>query len=457
MVASKRFGNRFARELGNRLVIGKEPACILVMGDSTGNETTEWFYKTMEWLANKYPAYTFLHHLWNDTNQSYNTPTVLQTGSAGTAYITFGGVTSGLSIPDAAGLRVTGDLDVRVKVALNDWVPGAGDLVLASKFDGAPNRGWCFSIKGSTGKVYLWWSANGTDLIGGSGTYAESSVSPTVADGAELWLRATLDVDNGASGHDVKFYTSTDGITWTQLGTTGAGVGTTSIYASTDELNFGCRTTHTVGFWAGKFYYGEVRNGINGAIIASPNPINAFPVGITTFKDVQGNTITVRGDATPANGSPGIFLLNASTPGAVITYSTDATRFAKQAAHEPQLSFISYGHNETSATGYQATYEGLCTQLLTKWANIGVVGVTQNPQKTPRTTTQINTHAQINRQIAQAMAKNNYGLVDAYRAFMDTGNPNSYINDADGVHPTVSGSQQLWANEAIKFLQAAVA
>jgi hypothetical protein len=59
----------------------------LILGDSTGNETTEWVYLTAQSLATQYPAYTVIYHLWDptggvayDTGTS-GTPVTLQTGS----------------------------------------------------------------------------------------------------------------------------------------------------------------------------------------------------------------------------------------------------------------------------------------------------------------------------------------------------------------------------------------
>lgn len=59
----------------------------LVLGDSTGNETTEWVYLTAQILASRYPTYTVIYHLWDasggaayDTGTSA-TPVTLQTGT----------------------------------------------------------------------------------------------------------------------------------------------------------------------------------------------------------------------------------------------------------------------------------------------------------------------------------------------------------------------------------------
>lgn len=54
---------------------------MLVVGDSTGNETTEWVYLLCLDLAVKYPTHTVRWNLWNDTAKAYDTPVVMSTGT----------------------------------------------------------------------------------------------------------------------------------------------------------------------------------------------------------------------------------------------------------------------------------------------------------------------------------------------------------------------------------------
>ena len=51
-----------------------------VMGDSTGNESTEWVYLTTQYLARKYPQYTVLYYLWDDVTGDYLAPSTVSTG-----------------------------------------------------------------------------------------------------------------------------------------------------------------------------------------------------------------------------------------------------------------------------------------------------------------------------------------------------------------------------------------
>lgn len=63
-------------------------ASIVLAGDSTGNETNEWYYRFAQAVAAIYPAWTVLHRLWNDGTGSFDTATTIQTGT-GPRTVTF--------------------------------------------------------------------------------------------------------------------------------------------------------------------------------------------------------------------------------------------------------------------------------------------------------------------------------------------------------------------------------
>lgn len=194
------------------------------------------------------------------------------------------------STPDNAALDITGDIDVRVKVALDDWSNGLVQQLIA-KWDGAGNqRSYRFQVA-ATGALQFSWSTAGT-----IGIDKTSTASPSFADGEMKWVRATLDVDNGASGNDVNFYTSDNGTSWTQLGATVTTAGVTSIFAGTALLHVGSLSTgggSTRG--VGSYHKAIVMNGIAGTEVANPNfRQNA---AVASFADDAGRTWTMNGDA----------------------------------------------------------------------------------------------------------------------------------------------------------------
>ena len=123
-------------------------------------------------------------------------------------FVYFNGNSQWISTPDATALDVTGDIDLRVQVAMDDWTP-AGASTLIGKWDAALRS---FTLRvNADGTLSLIWTADGTTSITKSSTAATG-----ITDGAVKWVRVTLDVNNGASGNDVKFFLSDDGTTWTQ-------------------------------------------------------------------------------------------------------------------------------------------------------------------------------------------------------------------------------------------------
>lgn len=217
--------------------------------------------------------FTTLHH-----DQNY----MLLTGAAGVY----------ASTPDAAANSITGDIDLRAKVAANDWTPATKDRALIAKWSASGQFSYKFSIVVTTGLLNLSWSADGTAVISKS-----STVAPTVADGATLWVRATLDVDNGAVGNTVTFYTSTDGTTWTQLGDPVVTAATTSIFDSTSPVEVGADLGGTDLYFTGKIYDAQIYQGIAGTLKAEFDPTNALPSDTSFVSPTAGETWTLNGVA----------------------------------------------------------------------------------------------------------------------------------------------------------------
>ena len=194
------------------------------------------------------------------------------------------------STPDSAAVSITGDIDIRVKAAADDWTPATAGRYIITKLGGAPQNSYYTQLL-TDGILRL-----GHYHDGSTERFADSTVAVGAADGSVKWLRFTLDVDNGASGRAVEFYTSDDGETWTQLGATVTQAGTSSIFDSTADVRLGGEA----GFFEGKVYYAELRNGIDGPVVASFDA-NDAAVGATSFVSrATGETWTVNQSGSPA-------------------------------------------------------------------------------------------------------------------------------------------------------------
>jgi hypothetical protein len=194
-----------------------------------------------------------------------------------------------MSIIDNPPLDVTGDLDLRVNVAMDDWTPAADSSLLAKRLSTGNQQSYQLFVTNTTGLIGLFWSTDGNAAF----FVKYSTVAPTVTDGGRLWVRATLDIDNGAGGNTVKFFTSTDGTTWTQLGTNVVTAGVTSIYSGTAPVEIGSFNNGVNNRAKGAFYRAQILNGIDGTIVLDADASVITLPSQTTFVDSSSNAYTV--------------------------------------------------------------------------------------------------------------------------------------------------------------------
>ncbi len=122
-------------------------------------------------------------------------------------YLYLSGVTSNFaSIPDQASLDITTDIDIRAKIVYNSGV----GVILISKYAAGLVSNYQFNVN-SDGTLQIGW-VQGTVY-----TYHNSTAPVSASSGSDIWVRATLDLATG-SGRAATFYTSSDGVSWTQLG-----------------------------------------------------------------------------------------------------------------------------------------------------------------------------------------------------------------------------------------------
>lgn len=402
-------------------------------GDSTGNGVSgvnaEWFELLGQGLASRYPNQTVKHYIWDDVTQNQGVPTTTQLGPLGERSVRG---TKSLITDATVVTHIAGDLDLSAKISLDDWTPAAQTTVVA-RFGGAPNRAWRFYVS-TSGFLTLEWSADGTTLIS-----KNSGVSTGLADGAAKWVRATLDVDNGASGNSVRFYTSDDGVTWTQLGSTATTAGVTSIFNPTAQPWEICARGITGDLTNGSVFEVRIRNGIDGPIVCQTMP------DLWERRDDTSYTFS---------GSPVLSLINGSHSGAGLSYLNDATRLPKMHPNYGQTNIMfSDSHNEQWRNGerFRLEYENWLNAVQTLRPLAGLIPTTQNPRKAPATF--IEAHAQRQTIIRAIALRRNLGLIDASKSF---GADESLI-DSDGIHPTRgpgSSGSQVWANAALTLFDA---
>lgn len=211
----------------------------------------------------------------------------------GAAYLLLDG-SSGCyaSTPDAAANSITGDIDIRCQVAMDDWTP-ASQICLVAKFVQTGNqRAWALAVA-SGGQLLLYSTPDGTNA---SAVNATSTAATGFTNETKHWVRATLDVNDGGGNRVYRFYTSEDGVTWTQLGSTVTTAGVTTIFDSSAAVQISGIDVSASQNFAGKVYRAQIYNGIAGTLAVDFNLANVIK-GATSISTPTGEVWTVNGTA----------------------------------------------------------------------------------------------------------------------------------------------------------------
>jgi hypothetical protein len=189
------------------------------------------------------------------------------------------------STPDSAAVSITEDIEIIVVAALPSWTPSAASVILAKENDSS-TRSYSFFIN-TNGTLGFNSTADGT-----TSTVANSTLPVGAPAHALRYLKVTRDVDNGSGQRVTQFFESADGVTWNSIGSV-TQTGATSIFNSLSDVRLGATFTGgTSAPLAGRIFYAEVRNGIDGPVVArfDPNRANA---NSSSFVADTGETWTI--------------------------------------------------------------------------------------------------------------------------------------------------------------------
>lgn len=218
--------------------------------------------------------------------------------NAGDPHLSLPGVNgSYASTPDHASLDITGDIFVALDATIYGGTRPTAAMHLASKWNTVGSLSWRVYYS-ANGAMQLSWSVTGSAIAGDEGNLIPLPISLT---GRLVWA-VSLDVNDGAGGHVVTWYTA-ESIAgpWT-IHETRTVSGTTSIFSSSAILEIGTQTNGTATVASAPFH-GEIHafehrsGGTGGTIVANPD-FAAQPAGTTSFSDSAGRTWTVNGTAT---------------------------------------------------------------------------------------------------------------------------------------------------------------
>lgn len=198
-----------------------------------------------------------------------------------------GNASSYARTPDTAALDIVGDIDLRVEASVDWYASGAHPLI--AKWISATNQR-SYMLRLENGFLALWWSTDG------AATFLATQPLPILPRRAAV--RATLDVNNGASGFTARHYwaESLDG-PWTQIGNPLIASPVMTIYAGTAPLEIGPPAVSGSVLLEGRVHRAEVRSGLGGTVVASPDA-RALAEGATGWTDSAGRVWTLGADAT---------------------------------------------------------------------------------------------------------------------------------------------------------------
>ena len=210
-----------------------------------------------------------------------------------------GGAGNYASTPDSAGISFAGDRSVAMRAALNDWTPAA-EQILAGQWGVADQNAWKLSVLPG-GALRFSYSTDGANAFN-----RDSTVATGFQDGTAHWVKLSVDVDDGAGNHVVKFWKSDDyspetgAGTWTQIGASVVTAGVIAIFNSNAALGCGADSAGAASC-VGKLYRARLLNGIDGVLAAEFRADEATP-NTVSFKALStGETWTLNGTAAIAN------------------------------------------------------------------------------------------------------------------------------------------------------------
>lgn len=197
--------------------------------------------------------------------------------------------TSSYARTPSDGLDLHEDLDLRLDCALDDWQAPLG--LMGRWQTGVALSHVLYLLDG--GRLQLAWSRDGTTVA----EVAVSTVAPSVPAHGRLTVRAVLDVDNGSGGHTATFYVgeSVEG-PWEVLGDPVVRAGVTSIANAAAPLYVGVIGGRPETASPGKYYEAQLRDGINGTMLAWPIFKNQ-DVGTESWPDPAGRGWKLSGAA----------------------------------------------------------------------------------------------------------------------------------------------------------------
>ena len=134
-----KLGGGSTQRLLSILKNGSRDSGMLVVGDSTGNETREWVYLLTQSLASDFPKVTVKYRLWNDTIGYYDAAETIAIGTGPRTLTVWNAAIPGATVPTWMGARGNAAMsNLNVDLAMvsmgHNEVTGGTDEVWYSRY-----------------------------------------------------------------------------------------------------------------------------------------------------------------------------------------------------------------------------------------------------------------------------------------------------------------------------------
>ena len=203
-------------------------------------------------------------------------------GDNGGNYVYCTNVTSNrMTAPNEAGLQITGDIDLRAHLAHDTW-NAATQQYLISRIGGSGNFAYALDMTGTS--LRFLYSTTGSNLLNRSQAISVVARQPK-------WVRVTVQPSLG----EFKFFTSDDGVTYTQIGATQT-ISPFTIFAGVGFIGIG-GDSFGGGVVAGKMYRAQVFSGVSGTKVLDVDTSVITTGAATSFTALTGQTVTINRSA----------------------------------------------------------------------------------------------------------------------------------------------------------------
>jgi hypothetical protein len=212
--------------------------------------------------------------------------------SSGNYWFNAGVIGNYLTTPNASANQITGDIEIIAKI---EGKPSSGESPIVSKYRSSNLQ---FTLtKTSAGEFILYLSSNGSTNT----SYTSDNYS--YSNGTIFYLKVTRVASSGI----IKFFTSTDGTTYTQLGTNISGF-TGSLFNGNAPIEVGGYFAGTISPYFGSVYRATIANSIGGTPVVDFNPAtyNAS-TSQTQWTSTTGEVWTIN-TGTAATGYKGVLV-----------------------------------------------------------------------------------------------------------------------------------------------------